>query len=39
MTEVTGQGHPISVDLLTGPAGVPRAQAMARRQQFRTQLP
>ena len=34
MTEVTGQGHPISVDLLTGPAGVPRAQAMLQRAQW-----
>jgi acetaldehyde dehydrogenase / alcohol dehydrogenase len=34
VTEVTDSGHPISVDLLTDPAGVPRAQAMLQRAQW-----
>ncbi|HEY9240405.1 MAG TPA: aldehyde dehydrogenase family protein [Streptosporangiaceae bacterium] len=34
MTGVADQGRPISVDLLTGPAGVPRAQAMLQRAQW-----
>jgi acetaldehyde dehydrogenase / alcohol dehydrogenase len=34
MTEVTGPGRPISIDLLTDPAGVPRAQAMLQRAQW-----
>ncbi len=34
MTEPAATGHPISVDLLTDPAGVPRAQAMLQRAQW-----
>jgi acetaldehyde dehydrogenase / alcohol dehydrogenase len=32
--EVSTAGRPITVDLLTGPAGVPRAQAMLQRAQW-----
>jgi acetaldehyde dehydrogenase / alcohol dehydrogenase len=34
VTEVTDPGRPISIDLLTDPAGVPRAQAMLQRAQW-----
>ncbi len=34
MTGMTDHGQPISVDLLTDPAGVPRAQAMLQRAQW-----
>ena len=34
MTEAPAAGRPISVDLLTDPAGVPRAQAMLQRAQW-----
>jgi acetaldehyde dehydrogenase / alcohol dehydrogenase len=37
MTDVTAEGSPISVDLATDPAGVPRARAMLQRAQWAAQ--